>query len=84
VAEDHQNQECHDLCPTIMGQHWLLKEWHDAVGSLKSKVEMNYCSDAHQIGRVGIENKELAKPNAATAIVEELEINHRMELRRDT
>jgi UDP-N-acetylglucosamine--N-acetylmuramyl-(pentapeptide) pyrophosphoryl-undecaprenol N-acetylglucosamine transferase len=70
VAEDHQTKNA--MTYVNHQAAWMLKD-ADAVGQLKSKVD-ELLSDAQQMAELGLKIKELAKPNAATAIVEELEL----------
>jgi UDP-N-acetylglucosamine--N-acetylmuramyl-(pentapeptide) pyrophosphoryl-undecaprenol N-acetylglucosamine transferase len=69
VAEDHQTKNAmayvnHDAA-------WLLKD-SDAVGQLKNKID-EILSDPLTGAELGLNIKSLAKPNAAVAIVEEIE-----------
>ena len=69
VAEDHQTKNAmayvqHDAA-------WLLKD-SEAVGQLENKVDQ-LMKDAKVSGILGKNIKNLAKPNAANAIVEEIE-----------
>ncbi|UZD21072.1 undecaprenyldiphospho-muramoylpentapeptide beta-N-acetylglucosaminyltransferase [Algoriphagus halophytocola] len=69
VAEDHQTKNAmayvqHDAA-------WLLKD-AEAIGQLENKVDL-LMKDAKVSGILGENIKKLAKPNAAIAIVEEIE-----------
>ncbi len=69
VAADHQTKNA----MTYVDHHaaWMLKD-SEAIGHLKSKVD-ELLFDPITVGDLGAKIKELAKPNAANAIVEELE-----------
>jgi UDP-N-acetylglucosamine--N-acetylmuramyl-(pentapeptide) pyrophosphoryl-undecaprenol N-acetylglucosamine transferase len=70
VVADHQTKNA--MTYVAHQAAWILKD-DEAVGQLKSKIE-ELLSDPEQAEALGLKIKELAKPNAATAIVEELEL----------
>ncbi len=69
VAEDHQTKNA--LAYVNHGAAWLLPD-HMAVGALKEKVN-ELLSDTKLVQDFSENMKSMAKPNAATAIVAEIE-----------
>ena len=69
VAEDHQTKNA--LAYVNHAAAWLLKD-SEAVGQLKNKID-ELLSDAVIAEKLGKNIRKLAKPNAAIAIVEEIE-----------
>jgi len=69
VAEDHQTKNA--MAYVNHAAAWLLKD-SQAVGQLKNKID-ELLSDAVIAEKLGRNIKELAKPNAAIAIVAEIE-----------
>jgi UDP-N-acetylglucosamine--N-acetylmuramyl-(pentapeptide) pyrophosphoryl-undecaprenol N-acetylglucosamine transferase len=69
VAEDHQTKNA--MAYVNHAAAWLLKD-SEAVGQLKNKID-ELLSDVVMAENLGMKIKELAKPNAAIAIVAELE-----------
>jgi UDP-N-acetylglucosamine--N-acetylmuramyl-(pentapeptide) pyrophosphoryl-undecaprenol N-acetylglucosamine transferase len=70
VAEDHQTKNA--MTYVDHQAAWILKD-AEAVGQLKSKVD-ELLSEPNQAMSLGSNIKALAKPNAAKAIVEEIEL----------
>ena len=70
VAEDHQTKNA--MTYVNHQAAWLLKD-SEAVGQLKSTVD-KLLNDAKVAADLGLKIQELAKPNAANAIVDELEL----------
>jgi len=69
VAEDHQTKNALAYVNNVAA--WLLKD-SEAVGELKNKID-ELLSDAVIAEELGKNIRKLAKPNAAIAIVEEIE-----------